>query len=887
MTFLGTFAKRAVSGGLLAVSALLSAPMVHAQTALRLPAQANEIPADALAAVRSLPAGQKLRLENFPLETGATPSLATLELQGVNHAQRAPALFLHDGTTVREGPPSQERNYFTGRLADEPDSQAFMVLDDQGGGYSVVHRGGAVFVSDFSANRKGRAASLQAGRLQQQADLNEQPFSCGVTPGFVQRHATPPSETFVQALHASRERKLLRALPAAAPAQMRRADIIVEVDYELYTRLGRSPQAVQNYVRDLFTYISTYYESEVGARLAVTQINTWTGPAQPWTGSSTDVLLKQLEGYWNDPARYSTARHHVHLLSGKPGGGIAYLDTLGQDKRRFAYGVSTGMQVDFQAAAPQVAWDTVVIAHELGHAFGSDHTHNYDAPYRGSADGGAIDCCYSEGTGQCARLLGGSPRVGVLPGINSRTGGSSGMRQGTLMSYCDLVPGGFGNLSFNFGTSHAYGANAWRVPQVMQSAVQAHLPLDTTPPAQTFKLDVSRTGSGAGLVSSVPAGIQCGSDCSETYPAGTRITLTAAPGAGSSFTGWSGACSGTAATCSVTMDRALQAGAGFALNQTSRIVAVSKAGTGTGQVTSSPQGLSCQEGCSASAVSFPASGPVVLTARPSAGSKLVAWGGACSSYAAQPTCTVAPGSATAQVSVIFDKSGSGGDSSNGPLKDPRDFVNQQYLDFFDRPADGAGLNYWAQQLAAAEVTRPQIIESFMNSAEFSSRVAPLTRLYSAYFQRIPDYAGLTYWLGRMHPAGAAQGLSLAEVSAAFAASPEFTHTYGPLNDTAFVERVYRNVLARAPDAAGRAYWVDRLAQGLSRGDVMVSFSESAENLQATLPSVQVTMTHVGMLRRSPAVADHASWVNEIKAGRTTVEALIASVLASPEYAARF
>ena len=58
-------------------------------------------------------------------------------------------------------------------------------------------------------------------------------------------------------------------------------------------------------------------------------------------------------------------------------------------------------------------------------------------------------------------------------------------------------------------------------------------------------------GWGAGTVSSVPPGIDCGTSCAHQYPVGISVTLTATPAAGSTFGGWSGACTGTA-TCTVT-----------------------------------------------------------------------------------------------------------------------------------------------------------------------------------------------------------------------------------------------------------------------------------------------------------------------------------------------
>jgi hypothetical protein len=68
-------------------------------------------------------------------------------------------------------------------------------------------------------------------------------------------------------------------------------------------------------------------------------------------------------------------------------------------------------------------------------------------------------------------------------------------------------------------------------------------------------LTVTRAGTGSGSVVSNPAGIACPTDCGQTYPSGTVVTLTAAPASGSTFAGWSGACTGTGA-CSVTMSAA-------------------------------------------------------------------------------------------------------------------------------------------------------------------------------------------------------------------------------------------------------------------------------------------------------------------------------------------
>lgn len=73
-------------------------------------------------------------------------------------------------------------------------------------------------------------------------------------------------------------------------------------------------------------------------------------------------------------------------------------------------------------------------------------------------------------------------------------------------------------------------------------------------PLPAFTLAVSKVGSGT--VTSTGA-IDCGATCQANYPLNTGVTLTATPAQGSTFGGWSGGgCSGTQATCTVTMSAA-------------------------------------------------------------------------------------------------------------------------------------------------------------------------------------------------------------------------------------------------------------------------------------------------------------------------------------------
>ena len=77
---------------------------------------------------------------------------------------------------------------------------------------------------------------------------------------------------------------------------------------------------------------------------------------------------------------------------------------------------------------------------------------------------------------------------------------------------------------------------------------------------------VVRLAGATGSVSSVPAGIACGADCTEVYASGATVRLTATPGGTSAFQGWSGACTGTG-VCIVSMNASKTATATFRLAQ--------------------------------------------------------------------------------------------------------------------------------------------------------------------------------------------------------------------------------------------------------------------------------------------------------------------------------
>lgn len=154
-------------------------------------------------------------------------------------------------------------------------------------------------------------------------------------------------------------------------------------------------------------------------------------------------------------------------------------------------------------------------------------------------------------------------------------------------------------------------------------------------------LTVATAGSGTGVVTSSPTGINCPTTCTANFAQNTKVTLTATAASNSVFSGWSGACSGTA-PCSLTLAAAENVSATF--NPGTESLTVTTAGSGSGVVTSSPAGINCPTTCAAS---FPQNTAITLTATPTNNDSFSGWSGACTGTATCSLTLTAPASVTA------------------------------------------------------------------------------------------------------------------------------------------------------------------------------------------------------------------------------------------------
>src|SRR6185369_4843798 len=193
-----------------------------------------------------------------------------------------------------------------------------------------------------------------------------------------------------------------------SPSPTLAAEVLVDVANDLYAGpFGSSSTFASQYAAGLFGAVTGIYRRDVGVAVLIKQLVIWTTP-DPFAGADT---LAQLTAYqsWNQANRVGVVRDTAHLLANLSGaGGRAFLDTLCDANG--GYGVSNlhGDVGTFHTIGSQ--WDVQVVAHEIGHNFGTPHTHCYVPP---------LDHCYNTEPGCYAGPV--EPQVGEI------------------MSYCHLV----------------------------------------------------------------------------------------------------------------------------------------------------------------------------------------------------------------------------------------------------------------------------------------------------------------------------------------------------------------------------------------------------------------------------------------------------------------
>jgi len=365
------------------------------------------------------------------------------------------------------------RTYLTGQLQGEPDSRATLIVGERGDVRGLVISGDRMI-----ALAENRAGALVMTEIAEDPEPRE--FSCGSEAGL-----TPPPT----ALAPGALSQPIRGAPAGGFT----ARLAIETDYEYFQLFGNVTDAI-TYTADLIAFSSTVYQAEAETALGISSLSLWTQSNDPWTQNDTLCSLFEFGKHWNDN-NTDVERSIAHFISGKDiGGGVAWVGVLCRnefDVRQFDcpslpelsnfggdYGVSMGLDGNFDIQSPSSVWDIVVVAHEIGHNFNSPHTHCY-AGLEGNAE--PVDRCYTDQPGDfCVS------GAASLPG-------PAGEGSGTIMSYCHFRSGGMSNIGLTLGLDHPYGIAPERVPNRMlahvidrESAVPSCLTTPLGDPNQIF-----------------------------------------------------------------------------------------------------------------------------------------------------------------------------------------------------------------------------------------------------------------------------------------------------------------------------------------------------------------------------------------------------------------
>lgn len=296
-----------------------------------------------------------------------------------------------------------------GTIAGDPDSLVFLsVTPDQVTGFVRTDHEVRI-ISSGEAGMEQAVRSALAGDLR----LGDGTSVCSTDPNnmlFYPRSRMPeqwPGD-------ASDTSTGLRGAPC------RVARIAIDTDYEFTANLfGGNTSLSAAYAQTLMAAVSSIYERDVNVRMILPYLRVWGANTDPYVGSSgTTAFLFEMRDHWNTAMRH-VPRDAVQGLSGRAlGGGVAYLNALCNFE--YGHGVSANLNGFFPLPVQDNShqnWDLMVVAHELGHNFGTGHTHDaYNPP---------IDGC---GNNDCTLAL------------NS-----------TIMSYCHLCPGGLSNVNMRFG----------------------------------------------------------------------------------------------------------------------------------------------------------------------------------------------------------------------------------------------------------------------------------------------------------------------------------------------------------------------------------------------------------------------------------------------------
>jgi metallopeptidase family M12-like protein len=384
-------------------------------------------------------------VEGFSLPEGGEVSLLLRPLP----IPLAPDVqILRDGQLWREGPGEVLAGFssWSGQVAGDPNSIVFLSFSPLGNrGWIRLQDETYLITSepdDIYGWERNRTRVTRYGRLQAIDPMSTIEYGCQLVPEPVREPGWGQFE---------REGDL-RSSPngdgegddllgtAADVGATRLCKLGFETDEDFFDEFGDAGAAT-TYVTQLVAAVGHRYQQRVQTQVSLVYLSLYDIESDPWvapdTGGTAEDLLNEFADYWGTSWPGGAANADLgHMLStGMNQGGIGYFAPGGLlCSRTGGFAVSTGINAtaswgSFNFNNSVGFWDFVVVAHEIGHNFGAEHTHEYCPPFD--------ECATTFGTCQTQRDC----------------------QKSTLMSYCHTCAGGLNRITPDF---EAYLATVMR-----------------------------------------------------------------------------------------------------------------------------------------------------------------------------------------------------------------------------------------------------------------------------------------------------------------------------------------------------------------------------------------------------------------------------------------
>ncbi|MHC5115218.1 MAG: M12 family metallo-peptidase, partial [Planctomycetota bacterium] len=387
---------------------LLPAPRAAAADAMAGPALAPETAREKNtrllrhATLAPLPIGDRVILEDFEFGDGRT---VDLDLERFD-------VFTPDAVVIDATPfgevemPRPDVVLLRGHVAGDPEARVFLGIGPDGT-HGYVRDGETLQVvsSGPYGPDLGENFAVEVTNALDLAHEPEGPPTCGNDPDDL--------DLYPLGLPAPPEN------PAdGSPPPCRSARLAMDSDWVFTGNLfGGNTTASSAYITTLVGALSEIYEENFSTEFTMPYLRVFSTSADPYTVTSdTSTALVEFRDHWRNTKSH-IGRELAHLVSGKSlGGGIAYVNVV--CNTQWGFGLSANMNGTFPYPLQDhhfQNWDINVVAHEVGHNFGTGHTHDYNPPIDGC---GNADCSASYG--------------------------------GTIMSYCHICPGGMSNIVLEF-----------------------------------------------------------------------------------------------------------------------------------------------------------------------------------------------------------------------------------------------------------------------------------------------------------------------------------------------------------------------------------------------------------------------------------------------------